>query len=50
VVLVDDLEQAADFSNAFGPEHLEIQVRDGRRRARRASRTPARSSSGRTRP
>ena len=28
VVLVDDLEQAADFSNAFGPEHLEIQVRD----------------------
>lgn len=28
VVLVDDLEGAADFSNAFGPEHLEIQVRD----------------------
>jgi histidinol dehydrogenase len=28
VVLVDDLEQAADFANAFGPEHLEIQVRD----------------------
>jgi histidinol dehydrogenase len=28
VVLVDDLEQAVDFSNAFGPEHLEIQVRD----------------------
>ncbi|KRE30754.1 histidinol dehydrogenase [Agromyces sp. Soil535] len=28
VVLVDDLWQAADFSNAFGPEHLEIQVRD----------------------
>ena len=28
MVLVDDLEQAADFSNAFGPEHLEIQVRD----------------------
>jgi len=28
LVLVDDLEQAADFSNAFGPEHLEIQVRD----------------------
>ena len=28
LVLVDDLEQAADFANAFGPEHLEIQVRD----------------------
>ncbi|MFB9310068.1 histidinol dehydrogenase [Agromyces hippuratus] len=28
IVLVDDLEQAADFANAFGPEHLEIQVRD----------------------
>ena len=28
VVLVDDLEQAAAFSDAFGPEHLEIQVRD----------------------
>ncbi|MFF2495818.1 histidinol dehydrogenase [Agromyces sp. NPDC058064] len=28
VVLVDDLEQATDFANAFGPEHLEIQVRD----------------------
>jgi len=28
VVLVDDLVQAAEFSNAFGPEHLEIQVRD----------------------
>lgn len=28
VVLVDDLEQAADFANAFGAEHLEIQVRD----------------------
>ncbi|MCD2441939.1 histidinol dehydrogenase [Agromyces sp. SYSU K20354] len=28
VVLVDDLEQAADFANAFGPEHLEIQVLD----------------------
>ena len=28
VVLVDDLEQAAAFSNAFGPEHLEIQTRD----------------------
>jgi histidinol dehydrogenase len=26
VVLVDDLAQAADFANAFGPEHLEIQV------------------------
>ncbi|GAA1062269.1 histidinol dehydrogenase [Agromyces bracchium] len=28
VVLVDDLVQAADFANAFGAEHLEIQVRD----------------------
>ena len=28
VVLVDDLQQATDFANAFGPEHLEIQVRD----------------------
>ena len=28
VVLVDDLEQAAEFANAFGAEHLEIQVRD----------------------
>jgi histidinol dehydrogenase len=28
LVLVDDLEQAAAFSNAFGPEHLEIQVDD----------------------
>ncbi|MRG61534.1 histidinol dehydrogenase [Agromyces sp. CFH 90414] len=28
VVLVDDLEQAAAFSNAFAPEHLEIQVAD----------------------
>jgi histidinol dehydrogenase len=28
VVLVDDLEQAAAFSNAFGPEHLEIQTVD----------------------
>lgn len=28
LVLVDDLEQAIDFANAFGPEHLEIQVRD----------------------
>ncbi len=28
LVLVDDLAQAADFANAFGPEHLEIQVRD----------------------
>ena len=27
-MLVDDLEQAAEFANAFGPEHLEIQVRD----------------------
>ena len=28
VVLADDLEQAAAFANAFGPEHLEIQTRD----------------------
>jgi len=28
IVLVDDLEQAAAFSNAFGPEHLEIQTSD----------------------
>ena len=28
IVLVDDLEQAAAFSNAFGPEHLEIQTED----------------------
>ncbi|ROQ40869.1 histidinol dehydrogenase [Frondihabitans sp. PhB188] len=28
VVLVDDLERAADFSNAYGPEHLEIQTAD----------------------
>ncbi|MFF2273864.1 histidinol dehydrogenase [Agromyces sp. NPDC058136] len=28
VVLVDDLEQAAAFANAFGAEHLEIQVAD----------------------
>jgi histidinol dehydrogenase len=28
IVLVDDLEQAAAFSNAFGPEHLEIQTDD----------------------
>jgi len=28
VVLVDDLAQAARFSNAYGPEHLEVQVAD----------------------
>jgi histidinol dehydrogenase len=28
VVLVDDLGAAADFSNAYGPEHLEIQTAD----------------------
>lgn len=28
LVLVDDLEQAARFSNAYAPEHLEVQVRD----------------------
>lgn len=26
IVLVDDLAVAADFSNAYGPEHLELQV------------------------
>jgi histidinol dehydrogenase len=26
IVLVDDLAQAARFSNAYGPEHLEVQV------------------------
>ena len=28
IVLVDDLASAADFSNAYGPEHLEIQTAD----------------------
>jgi histidinol dehydrogenase len=28
IVLVDDLSAAADFSNAYGPEHLEIQTSD----------------------
>jgi histidinol dehydrogenase len=28
IVLVDDLEAAAAFSNAYGPEHLEIQTSD----------------------
>lgn len=28
IVLVDDLVQAAAFSNAYGPEHLEIQTAD----------------------
>ncbi|PJJ72374.1 histidinol dehydrogenase [Diaminobutyricimonas aerilata] len=28
IVLVDDLEAAARFSNAYGPEHLEIQTAD----------------------
>jgi histidinol dehydrogenase len=28
IVLVDDLEAAADFSNVYGPEHLELQVDD----------------------
>ncbi|BDZ50457.1 histidinol dehydrogenase [Frondihabitans sucicola] len=28
IVLVDDLAAAAAFSNAYGPEHLEIQTRD----------------------
>lgn len=28
IVLVDDLETAARVSNAYGPEHLEIQTRD----------------------
>ena len=28
IVLVDDLHQAVRFSNAYGPEHLEVQVAD----------------------
>ena len=28
LVLVDDLDEAARFSNAYAPEHLEVQVRD----------------------
>jgi histidinol dehydrogenase len=28
IVLVDDLDAAAEFSNVYGPEHLELQVRD----------------------
>lgn len=28
IVLVDDLAVAAEFSNAYGPEHLELQVAD----------------------
>lgn len=28
IVLVDDEQQAVAFSNAFGPEHLELQTRD----------------------
>jgi histidinol dehydrogenase len=28
IVLVDDLAKAAEFSNAYGPEHLEIQTAD----------------------
>ncbi len=28
IVLVDSLGQAAEFSNAYAPEHLELQVRD----------------------
>lgn len=28
IVLVDDLSAAAEFSNAYGPEHLEIQTTD----------------------
>jgi histidinol dehydrogenase len=28
IVLVDDMQAAADFSNAYGPEHLEIQTAD----------------------
>lgn len=30
IVLVDDLQRAADFSNAYGPEHLEIQTAEPR--------------------
>ncbi len=28
LVIVDDLSRAVDFSNAYAPEHLEVQVRD----------------------
>ncbi|MBB5632033.1 histidinol dehydrogenase [Cryobacterium mesophilum] len=28
IVIVDDIAAAAGFSNAYGPEHLELQVRD----------------------
>jgi len=28
IVIVSDLQTAADFSNAYGPEHLELQVAD----------------------
>ncbi len=28
IVLVDDLSAAAEFSNAYGPEHLELQTAD----------------------
>ena len=31
IVLVDDLAQAAAFSNAYAPEHLEVHVRDAAR-------------------
>ena len=35
VVLVDDLDHAVEVSDAFAPEHLEIQTRDPRRVAER---------------
>ena len=46
-VLVDDIAAARAVSDAWAPEHLEIQTEE-RRRSRRASATPARSSSAPT--
>ena len=39
IVLVDDLEAATAFSNAYAPEHLELHLADPR--TRRRSSTPA---------
>ncbi|WP_370325198.1 histidinol dehydrogenase [Euzebya sp.] len=35
IILVDDLDQAVEVSDAFAPEHLEIQTREPRRLAER---------------
>ena len=48
IVLVDDLAAGAAFSNAYGPEHLEIQTADPSACSPRST-APARSSSARTR-